>query len=793
MATAETKQEDLVTIEVDGQSLEARKGEMIIQVTDRAGIDIPRFCYHHKLSIAANCRMCLVDVEKAPKPLPACATPVADGMKVFTESRRTVDAQRGVMEFLLINHPLDCPICDQGGECELQDLAMGYGRSVSRFTERKRVVPDKNLGPLVSTDMTRCIHCTRCVRFLEEIAGTAELGGVGRGEDLKISTFIERNIESELSGNIIDLCPVGALTNKPFRFSARPWEMSARPYLGTHDCVGSNLYYHVRAHRIMRSVPRDNEAINECWLADRDRYSHFGLQADDRVMAPRVRIDGEWTETDWDTAIEAASEGLAGVRDTHGADQLGFLVSPRVTTEEHYLVQKFARGLGCENVDHRLRLSDFGDPQAGRARMDLPTRDWASADAVFLPQGSVEFLDEKGLSGHLGERDILDPVAFGFHFDLAERLITPPQHMVESLARVAHAAAEATGRDLPEGALGDFIRERRPEPDAKDIAEALNSAERGVMVLGDIAVQHPHHTWLRALADWLAETLEVALCILPGAANSQGAWHAGTVPHAGPGGLPRQQAGLDAAGMLSEPRKAYLVYDIEPEFDTADPVRTVRALDAAEFVVAVAAFAGNDLLEAADVILPLAPAPETDGSFVNADDQRQWLRAAARPTGDSRPGWKIMRRLGAALDVSGFDFYNLNQVDGMLDEAAAESGSLPPAEPAGPVPAGDDGRVWRLGTVPMYATDSLVRRAPALQATHHSGNAVVAVMHPATAEKLGVSGRGNIRVRGDGGEPIQTTEPYTPSASLAFCAPGDAVAAPGDLFHARAGPRLRTR
>ncbi|MEX0915610.1 MAG: NADH-quinone oxidoreductase subunit NuoG, partial [Wenzhouxiangellaceae bacterium] len=384
MATIEDKDTDLVTIEVDGREIEARKGEMIIQATDRADIEIPRFCYHHKLSIAANCRMCLIDVEKAPKPLPACATPVAEGMKIFTRSRRAVDAQRGVMEFLLINHPLDCPICDQGGECELQDLAMGYGRSISRFAERKRVVADKNLGPLVSTDMTRCIHCTRCVRFLEEIAGTAELGGVGRGEHLEISTFIERNIESELSGNIIDLCPVGALTNKPFRFSARAWEMSARPYIGTHDCLGSNLYYHARGGQIMRSVPRDNDDINECWLSDRDRYSHFGLAADDRVTAPRIKVDGQWQDTDWDTALDRAAELLGNVAEKHGADQLGVLASPRATCEEHFLLRRFAEGLGTPHLDHRLRILDARDARLGKARLDRPTRDVSGADAVFM-------------------------------------------------------------------------------------------------------------------------------------------------------------------------------------------------------------------------------------------------------------------------------------------------------------------------------------------------------------------------------------------------------------------------
>src|SRR6056297_922585 len=467
MATIQDKDTELVTIEVDGREIEARKGEMVIQATDRADIEIPRFCYHHKLSIAANCRMCLVDVEKAPKPLPACATPVAEGMKVFTRSRRAVDAQRGVMEFLLINHPLDCPICDQGGECELQDLAMGYGRSISRFTERKRVVKDKNLGPLVATDMTRCIHCTRCVRFLEEIAGTAELGGIGRGEKTEISTLVERNINSELSGNIIDLCPVGALTNKPFRFSARPWEMRARPAVAGHDCVGSNLFYHVRGKQIMRSVPRDNEAINECWLSDRDRYSHFGLQSDERLAEPRIKVNGSWQEASWDDAFKAAGRALKGTVETHGAAELAALISPRATTEEQYLVQAMIRGLGSEHVDHRTRLNDFRHPQAGRARMDIPGRDLATRDAIFLIGSNIRH--DQPILGHrvrtawrLQGAKVMDlnPVAYDFHFDLTERLIVPPQAMVDTLARVLHAAFEQTGKPLPEGELGEYLAAR---------------------------------------------------------------------------------------------------------------------------------------------------------------------------------------------------------------------------------------------------------------------------------------------------------------------------------------------
>jgi len=741
MATVEKQDTDLVTIEVDGREIEARKGEMIIQATDRADIEIPRFCYHRKLSIAANCRMCLVDVEKAPKPLPACATPVAPGMKVFTRSKRARDAQRGVMEFLLINHPLDCPICDQGGECELQDLAMGYGRSISRFTERKRVVKDKNLGPLVSTDMTRCIHCTRCVRFLEEIAGTAELGGIGRGEKTEISTFIERNIESEMSGNIIDLCPVGALTNKPFRFSARAWEMSARPYVGTHDCVGSNLYYHVRAGRIMRAVPRDNEDVNECWLADRDRYSHFGLNADDRVTTPRIKVDGAWREVDWDTALDRAAELVGGVVREHGAEQVGVLASPRATSEEHLLLASMAEALGTPHRDHRLRVADERDRNLGRARMDRPSRDLSKADAVFMV-GSYLRHDQPILNYRVrmawrNGASVMDlnPLAWKFPFDLRQRLIVAPQHMVETLARVAHAAYELRGQSAPDSALGKFISERSPEPAARDIAKALAEADAGVLLMGDEALFHPQAGTLRALADEIARVLDVALMALPGPANSEGAWQAGMVP---------AEDGWSAARQLREGRKAFLLHDLEPGFDVADPAAAGGALGQADAVIAICAFAGTDLTDHADVLLPLAPAPEVEGSYVNLDGQRQWLKPAAKAPAQARPGWKILRVLGERLALDGFDFSLLAEVDQKLDRASAPE--FAPYAPDSVDVAGNDDGLWRAGPVPMFSTDSLARRSDALQQSDHSQNACVAV-HPSTAEAMKLGADGDVRVR----------------------------------------------
>ena len=743
MATIEKQDTELVTIEVDGREIEARKGEMVIQATDRAGIEIPRFCYHRKLSVAANCRMCLVDVEKAPKPLPACATPVGPGMKVYTRSRRAVDAQRGVMEFLLINHPLDCPICDQGGECELQDLAMGYGRSISRFTERKRVVKDKNLGPLIQTDMTRCIHCTRCVRFLEEIAGTAELGGVGRGEHTEISTFIERNIESELSGNIIDLCPVGALTNKPFRYSARAWEMRARPSIGSHDCLGSNLYYHVRGNEIMRSVPRDNEAINETWLADRDRYSHFGLRADDRVTRPRIRVDGQWRDADWDTALARAAELLRGVVDEHGADQLGVLASPRATCEEHVLLRRLADGIGTPHRDHRLRVIDDSDARLGKARLDRPTHELAESDAVFIV-GSHLRHDQPILNHRVrtawrlhGARIMdLNPVAWRFPFDFAERMIVPPQHFAETLARVARAAFDRAGRDLPDDALGRWIGERSPEPAAESICKSLAAAERGALILGDSALFHPQAGLIRALAERIAEALEIALLVLPGPANSEGAWRAGLVPAEG---------GWSASRQLREGLKAFVLHDFEPGFDTANPVAANAALSEAEAVVALASFSGRDLLEAADVVLPLAPMPEVEGSFVNADAERQWFGAVGKPPGEAHAGWKILRLLGEKLGIEGFDFKVIGEVDRMFADAEAGASTPVAAEVESPANAGETG-LWRIGPVPMYSIDSVVRRSKSLQETDHAPDDSV-VVHPSTAEQAGVVEDGQVVVR----------------------------------------------
>ncbi|KAA9130260.1 NADH-quinone oxidoreductase subunit G [Marinihelvus fidelis] len=725
---------DMVNIEVDGIAMQVPKNSMIIEATDKAGINVPRFCYHKKLSIAANCRMCLVDVEKAPKPMPACATPVMEGMKVYTTSRRAIDAQHGVMEFLLINHPLDCPICDQGGECELQDLAMGYGRSVSRFTERKRVVKDKNIGPLVQTDMTRCIHCTRCVRFLDEVAGTCEMGGTGRGDRLEITSSIAGSIDSEMSGNIIDLCPVGALTNKPFRFSARAWELQSRPSTAAHDGLGSGIHFHVRRGKVMRAVPADRESVNETWLSDRDRYSHFGLYAEDRVLAPSVKRDGEWVEVTWDEAIEAAADALRG----RAGDDIGVLMSPSAATEDYFLARRLADGLGTPHIDHRARECDFADDGARPSLFGAPLASIQNAKGILLVGCNAR--QEAPVLGHRVRQAwragasvfVVNPLDWNFHFDVAGKVIAAPQSLAGELAAVALAVAEASGQALPENlSTGDVT----PGDAHRAIARGLADAEGGVVIVGHAAMAMADAARVRQLAAWVAEATGTALNLLPMGGNTAGAAAARALPGEG---------GLNARAMLESPRRAYLLWDVEPQADTFDPAVTGAALAAADKVVAVTSFAGGALRDAADVILPLTPWAETEGSLVSLDGLRVDVSPAGQAAGESRPGWKVLRRLGTALALEGFDHVNIAAVRADMDghlAAPTAPGLSSITLPAPSVAAG----MWRVGEVPMYSTDALCRRSAALQDTVHAEHGFVG-LNPADAEALGLVDGGSARV-----------------------------------------------
>ncbi|MEJ2654850.1 MAG: NADH-quinone oxidoreductase subunit NuoG, partial [Acidihalobacter sp.] len=562
--------EQQVTIQIDGVSYPAPRGAMLIEVADAHGIEIPRFCYHKKLSVAANCRMCLVEVERAPKPLPACATPVQDGMKIHTRSPLALAAQQGTMEFLLINHPLDCPICDQGGECELQDVAMGFGRDVSSYVEAKRVVPDPDIGPLVATDMTRCIHCTRCVRFGDEIAGLRELGATGRGENMRIGTFVAHTMTSELSGNVIDLCPVGALTAKPSRFSGRAWEMIQHAGIAAHDCIGSNVYAHTLRGQIVRVVPRENESLNETWISDRDRFAYEGLNAADRVLVPKIKVRGRWKDTDWDTALARVADGLRG----HAPETIGALAAPGATLEEGYLLQKLLRGMGVRSIDHRLRQSDFGDaardplfPWLGQSVEELE-----SNEAVLLvganPRKDQPILGHRLRKAALEGARIMDinPRAFETTHDMAVRHTVAPQAMGEALADLLSAVCGRTDDEPPA-----WLGRREPADWALQMAEHLDTAQNAGVLLGPQALNHPDHARLRALAGEIAARTGAVLGYLPEGGNAPGAWVAGVLPHRGHGGQALAEPGLDAQAMCAQPRSAYVLYGVEPDYDCADP------------------------------------------------------------------------------------------------------------------------------------------------------------------------------------------------------------------------------
>lgn len=722
---------DLINMEVDGKPTQIRKGAMIIEAADAIGVSIPRFCYHRKLPIAANCRMCLVDVEMGgklmPKPQPACATPVAEGMKVMTRSDKALKFQKDVMEFLLINHPLDCPVCDQGGECELQDVALGYGRSVSRYTERKRAVADENIGPLVATEMTRCIHCTRCVRFTSEIAGTYELGGMNRSEDLQIGTYIGKTIETELSGNIIDVCPVGALTNKPFQFKARAWELIAKPSIGYHDALGSNLWLHVRRGEVMRTVPRDNEAVNECWLSDRDRYSHQGMYADDRISAPEIKRNGEWQVVGWEEALEFAG---AALKKAPGSE-LGLLLHPATSNEEGDLLMRLARGLGSAHIDHRLRQLDFADNAAAHP-FALPVAEVGQIRAALLVGSDLRH--EMPLLNHRvhqatkqGARVYaINPAHFDFNYKLAGEAIVAPSALVDAMLALAKAAV-AAGATAP-AALADAIAAAQADAGDNDTIAALKSGN-AVVIVGEAAVTHPQASWLRAIARFIAAATGAGYDELPVGANAIGLAQLGVVPGNG---------GLDAQAMLAQPRKSYVLYGVEPPHDFADGAAALKALRGAEQVVAFSAYASAALREVADVILPIALLPETEASLVNVDGLTQGVAAGAKAPGQARPGWKVLRALGGALQLAGFEFDDLAGLrEGIARRAVAErSGLAARASVSG---------LSRLATWPIYRMDAVLRRATALNA-HPLNRAPAVRMNADEAARQGVAAGNPVRI-----------------------------------------------
>ena len=733
-------------LEIDGRQVEVQSGATVMDAANALGIAIPHFCYHKKLSIAANCRMCLVQVEKAPKPMPACATPVIDGMKVFTENEYAKTAQKGVMEFLLINHPLDCPICDQGGECQLQDLAVGYGKSASRYLEEKRVVFHKNVGPLISMEeMSRCIHCTRCVRFGQEIAGVMELGMMGRGEHAEIVSFVGRSVDSELSGNMIDLCPVGALTSKPFRYSARTWELARRKSVSPHDSLGSNLIVQVMANKVMRVLPLENEELNECWLSDRDRFSYEGLNSADRLTQPMLKVDGQWQEVDWREALAAVAKGLKNVVADHGPQALGALAAPHATLEELYLLGKLMRGLGSENVDFRLRQADFSadQKQLGVPWLGMKAADISGLDRVLVV-GSFLRKDHPLVANRLRQAvkrgqqvNLIHVTDDDLLLTLANKAIVPPQELPEVLAQVVKAVAEAKQQPVPAALAGVEVW-----ADARNIAASLVSGKNAGVFLGNLAGQHPQAAQLRLLAQELAALLGARFGFFGEAANSVGGYLAQAVPGTG---------GLNAAAMLAAPRKAYLLLDAEPELDCNDPRAAMRAMHAAEFVISLSAYKGL-ALDYASVLLPIAPFTETAGTFVNAEGRMQSFNGVVKPLGDARPAWKVLRVLGNLLGVKGFDYDSSEQVR----DAAAKPGEVAAkldnrlAGIALKTPAASGG-LQRIADVPIYFSDAIVRRAASLQQTRDAAPPR-AWMNAALLARLGLKDGQAVKLRQGEGE-----------------------------------------
>jgi NADH-quinone oxidoreductase subunit G len=690
----------MVEIEIDGKKVEVQEGCMVMHAAEKAGTYIPHFCYHKKLSIAANCRMCLVEVEKAPKPMPACATPVTQGMIVRTKSDKAIKAQKSVMEFLLINHPLDCPICDQGGECQLQDLAVGYGGSKSRYEEEKRVVFHKDVGPLISMEeMSRCIHCTRCVRFGQEIAGVMELGMSNRGEHSEIETFVGQSVDSELSGNMIDICPVGALTSKPFRYQARTWELSRRKSVSPHDATGANLIVQVKNNQVLRVVPLENDAVNECWIADRDRYSYEALNSEDRLRQPMIKQDGQWREVDWQTALEYVANGLQQIRQQHGAEAIGTLASPHSTAEELFLAAALTRGLGSPNIDVRLRAADF--QHDGHARwLGTSVASLSELQRVLVIGGNlrkdqpllaqrIRQAARRGAQVHALNAQVQD-----WALPVANTFVAASSHWVQALADIAAAVGAATGQASP-------VAGNASQPEAQAIAKSLLSGANKAILLGNAAAHHAKASSLLSLANWIGQQTGATVGFLGEAANTVGAQLVGALP----------KGGLHAAQMAKGGLKAVLLLQVEPQHDMAQGAAAHTAIGQAEMVVSLSPFKTN--LDIADVLLPIAPYTETAGTFVNTEGRAQSFHGVVKPLGETRPAWKVLRVLGNLLDVPGFDFETIEAVRAQAlpaDVAAHLSNQCGAAIDVSPA-AGEP------VSAAIYQLDALVRRSPSLQMT----------------------------------------------------------------------------
>lgn len=730
----------MATIEIDGKTFEVENGKMIIEVADDAGIYIPRFCYHKKLSVAANCRMCLVEVENGRKPVPACATPITNGMKVFTKSEQAIHSQKVVMEFLLINHPLDCPICDQGGECELQDISMGFGQDQSEYTETKRSVEDDNLGTLIATEMTRCIHCTRCVRFGEEVAGVRELGATGRGESMQIGTYVQHSMTSEVSGNIIDLCPVGALTSKPYRFTARAWEMEQHDSVAPHDCLGSNIYLHTRNNQLMRAVPKENESINETWLSDRDRFSYLGLKSPLRANQPQIKRNGQWETVDWETALKFAAEGMSRVIKQNGPEQMAAFASSSSTLEELYLLQKLMREIGVQNLDHRLHQTDFRD-QAQQTTTPMSS----------IPYAAIEHQNSIVLVGCNIDREVplaglrvrkafrngatifaINPVNYEYRFELAGSIVVSPLEMPMQLAKLALALTKDPS-SLPEE-IQKLLIGLEVDKTSKAAAKALKN-EKSCLITGAICENHPEAALLRTLVRVIQQLSGAKVLRLTNGSNTAGAHMAGMLPHRTVAGKTVSEPGLDVQAALNAKLKGYFLMAVEPGFDFANPHGARQSMLAAEFVILLSAFNNESMRDYANVILPIAPYAETSGTYINVDNTWQTVKGAMAPYGEARPAWKVLRVLGNLLHCRGFEYTSTEEILSEVKDSAAMTmeHEYTPFYPES-LPVINHSLV-RVGEWPLYRSDAIVRNAPDLQLCAASEVACIK-MNPTTADRL---------------------------------------------------------
>jgi len=723
MTEETTLPDNMVQIEIDDQSMVVPKGSMVIEAADNNGISIPRFCYHKKLSVAANCRMCMVDVEKVPKPLPACATPVMPGMKVYTKSKRAIDAQRNVMEFLLINHPLDCPICDQGGECELQDISMGYGRGVSRYVDSKRVAVDEDIGSLISTDMTRCITCTRCVRFLDEITGTDELGGIGRGDRTQIGTAVGRSIDSVMSGNIIDLCPVGALTNKPFRFKARAWELMSAQGVSMHDAIGSNLYYHTRHGKILRTVPRDNEALNEAWISDRDRYGVLGQDAEDRITQPMIKKDGQWSVTDWPTAMDYAVRKLQA----NDASDTAVLAACQSTNEEYYLLHKLFSSLGCENIDYRLGQTDFSQ-KSRLPRVDIQLDDVAQMQQIVMVGSHVGH--EQPILAHRIRQawlknatkvSVFNPKQYHFNFETFHHYVGTQVDWVKGLGSLAHCLADLTKKPA-QGELGEWITKQNTDENLNNLAKQLLDKDNNVLfVIGQISNKHPQANLIKALVAWLSSQTNGKVYEMAVGANAVGAEHCGMGGH------------NNTAQILNSKSKSFVIYQAEnDDFDNAYQAQI--ELEDAEAVIVMASFADENMKDVADVLLPIGLASEVAGSYYNNFNQLQSFTPASKLPEEAKPGWRVLRVLANLLNCEGFEYDSIDEITQEVQASKINSGQI-----SLDVSINEDAITdfVLFNETAIYDVDMLTRRSQALQDTVHASSDNLN-LNSLDANKLGI-------------------------------------------------------